>query len=400
MSDNHSTIDSTELQRTALYDLHLELGAKMVGFAGYELPIQYPLGVLKEHLQTRQSGGLFDVSHMGQLLIRAKSGKLDDAKLALEKLVPADILTLGLGRQRYSQLTNPTGGIIDDLMISNLVLSPAITGLPAPIETLYLVVNGACKVGDIAHIQKHLSAICEITPLPHRSLIAIQGPQSVKALAEIFKQPDLTTMKFMDNREFTLGGHACIVSRSGYTGEDGVEISVASSAAVDLTRKILADSRILPIGLGARDSLRMEAGLCLYGNDIDLTISPIEAGLEWSIQKSRRSGGARAGGFAGSDTILKQLDLGAPRLRVGLKPEGRTPIRGETMLYASADSSESVGRVTSGGFGPTANAPVAMGLVEKARAAAGTKLFAEVRGQRLAVTVVDPVFVEHNFYRN
>ncbi|MDI9409404.1 MAG: glycine cleavage system aminomethyltransferase GcvT [Candidatus Pacebacteria bacterium] len=399
MSDSANTAPPL-LQRTALFDLHLELGAKMVGFAGYELPIQYPLGVLKEHLQTRQSAGVFDVSHMGQLLIRAKSGRLEDAKVALEKLVPADIVSLAQGRQRYSQLTNSAGGIIDDLMISNLTLSPAITGLASPIETLYLVVNGACKVGDMAHIQKHLAPVCDITPLPQRSLIAIQGPLAVMALAEIFNRPEMTKMKFMDNREMNLGGHDSIVSRSGYTGEDGVEVSVASSEAVDLTRKILSDSRIQPIGLGARDSLRLEAGLCLYGNDIDETISPIEAGLQWSIQKSRRSGGERAGGFAGSDIILKQMEQGVSRLRVGLKPDGRAPIRGETLLFATEDSTESLGRVTSGGFGPTVNAPVAMGLVAKSHSQLGTRLFAEVRGQRMAVTVVDPTFVEHHFYRS
>ncbi|MCX8500813.1 MAG: glycine cleavage system aminomethyltransferase GcvT [Alphaproteobacteria bacterium] len=394
-----STDSAQSLQRTALYDLHLGLGAKLVAFAGYELPIQYPLGVLKEHLHTRQSAGLFDVSHMGQLLITARSGKLDDAKLALERLVPADILSLGRGRQRYSQLTNDAGGILDDLMIANLVLSPAITGRAGAMECLYLVVNGACKAADLAHITQHLARDCEITPLPQRSLLAVQGPMAGAALAEVFSTPELLTMKFMDNREIRLGGYDLIVSRSGYTGEDGVEISVASTAAVDLTRKILGDPRILPIGLGARDSLRLEAGLCLYGNDIDETISPVEAGLEWSIQKSRRSGGVRAGGFVGSAVILSQLDTTPPRQRVGLQPEGRAPIRGHSPLFATAESNDSVGRVTSGGFGPTVNAPVAMGLVDSACAALGTRLFAEVRGQRLPVTVVSTSFVEHHYYR-
>ena len=393
------TDSAQSLQRTALYDLHLGLGAKLVAFAGYELPIQYPLGVLKEHLHTRQAAGLFDVSHMGQLLITARSSKLDDAKLALERLVPADIVSLGQGRQRYSQLTNGTGGIIDDLMISNLVLSPAITGASAAMECLYLVVNGACKAADLAHITQHLARDCVITPLPQRSLLAVQGPLAVAALAEIFSAPELNAMKFMDNREIRLGGFDLMVSRSGYTGEDGVEISVASDKAAALAQTLLSDPRILPIGLGARDSLRLEAGLCLYGNDIDETISPVEAGLAWSIQKSRRTGGVRAGGFLGSAAILLQLDTAPPRLRVGLQPEGRAPIRGATPLFATPESSAAVGLVTSGGFGPTVNAPVAMGLVDSACAALGSRLFAEVRGQRLPVTVVSTAFVEHHYYR-
>ena len=295
----------TALKTTPLHALHVASGGKMVPFAGYDMPVQFATGVLREHLHTRHSAGLFDVSHMGQIALRAKSGKVEDAALALERLVPQDILSVAPGRQRYAQFTNEAGGILDDLMVANFG------------SHLFLVVNAACKAEDEAHLRAHLSDSCIIEPLPDRALIALQGPKAESVLARLC--PEVSAMRFMDTGPRRVDGIDCFVSRSGYTGEDGFEISVPAEQAEAFAKTLLANGDVLPIGLGARDSLRLEAGLCLYGHDIDTTTTPVEGALEWSIQKSRRHGGARAGGFPGADKILAQLEKGAPRRRVGLQ---------------------------------------------------------------------------------
>jgi aminomethyltransferase len=377
--------NQSSLKRTELYALAVARGGKMVPFAGYEMPVQFPPGVLKEHLHTRASAGLFDVSHMGQIALRAKSGKVEDAARALERLVPQDILSLTPNRQRYAQFTNDTGGILDDLMVANFG------------DHLFLVVNAACKGEDEAHLRRHLSTDCTIEPLADRALIALQGPNAESVLAK--HAAGVTGMTFMDAGPRKVMGFDCFVSRSGYTGEDGFEISAPAKDAQALATALLDDPAVLPIGLGARDSLRLEAGLCLYGHDIDTGTTPVEANLNWSIQKSRRNGGARPGGFPGADLILKQLDAGAPRKRVGIKAEGRAPVRENAALYADESSREPVGSVTSGGFGPSVNGPVAMGYVPSSHAATGTQLFAEVRGQRLPVRVAALPFSPHSYKR-
>jgi aminomethyltransferase len=377
--------ESSALKQTPLHALHLARGGKMVPFAGYDMPVQYSTGVLREHLHTRTAAGLFDVSHMGQIALRPKSGSVKDAALALERLVPQDIAAIAPGRQRYAQFTNGAGGILDDLMVANFG------------DHLFLVVNAACKALDEAHLRAGLSDACVVEPLPGRALIALQGPKAESVLAELCA--DAAMMGFMDSGPRRVDGIDCFVSRSGYTGEDGFEISVPADRAEALVNKLLGDSEVLPIGLGARDSLRLEAGLCLYGHDIDTTTTPVEGALEWSIQKSRRSGGARAGGFAGAEKILSQLEKGAARRRVGLRPEGRAPVREGAALFADATSSEAIGAVTSGGFGPSLNAPVAMGYLPTSRTAIGTALFAEVRGQRLPMKVAPMPFVPNTYKR-
>jgi glycine cleavage system T protein (aminomethyltransferase) len=373
------------LKHTPLHALHLALGGKMVPFAGYDMPVQYTAGVLREHLHTRASAGLFDVSHMGQIALRPKSGKVEDAALALERLVPQDIVAIAPGRQRYAQFTNDAGGILDDLMVANFG------------SHLFVVVNAACKAEDEAHLRANLSETCVIEPLPDRALIALQGPKAESVLAKLCA--DAAAMRFMDSGPHEVSGIDCFVSRSGYTGEDGFEISVPAEHAEALTNALLRDPCVLPIGLGARDSLRLEAGLCLYGHDIDTTTTPVEGALEWSIQKSRRAGGARAGGFAGAEKIFSQFERGAAHRRVGLRPEGRAPVREGAALFADTTSSEQIGRVTSGGFGPSLNAPVAMGYLPKSHAATGSSVFAEVRGQRLALQVAPMPFVPNNYKR-
>jgi len=375
----------SSLKRTPLHALHLALGGKMVPFAGYDMPVQYATGVLREHLHTRASAGLFDVSHMGQIVLRPKSGKVEDAALALERLVPQDIVAIAPGRQRYAQFTNAAGGILDDLMVANFG------------SHLFVVVNAACKAEDEAHLRANLSDACVVEPLPDRALIALQGPEAETVLAKL--SADVGSMRFMDSGPRRIGDIDCFVSRSGYTGEDGFEISVPAEHAETLTNVLLTDPAVLPIGLGARDSLRLEAGLCLYGHDIDAETTPVEGALEWSVQKSRRSGGARAGGFAGADRILAQFENGAPRRRVGLRPEGRAPVREGAALFADATSSEPIGRVTSGGFGPSLNAPVAMGYLPVSHAPTGSSVFAEVRGQRLPVQVASMPFVPNTYKR-
>ena len=376
--------DTAALKKTPLHDLHLSLGARMVPFAGYDMPVQYPAGVMKEHLQTRAAAGLFDVSHMGQVVIKAKSGKYEDAALALESLVPVDILGLAEGRQRYGFFTDDNGGILDDLMITHLD------------DHLFVVVNAACKDADVAHLQKHLSDTCDITVLD-RALIALQGPRAVEALAELWA--DVAAMKFMDVRHCRLHDVSCLVSRSGYSGEDGYEITVPSDMAEDIAKRLLEHPDVEPIGLGARDSLRLEAGLCLYGNDIDTTTTPVEAALVWAIQKARKSGGIRAGGFPGATRILAELDNGATRRRVGLKPDGKAPVRGQAKLYADQEGKTEIGEVTSGGFGPSVEGPVAMGYVPVASAEVGTVVYAEVRGKYLPVTIAALPFVTPTYKR-
>lgn len=373
------------LKKTPLHDLHVSLGARMVPFAGYDMPVQYPLGVLKEHLHTRAHCGLFDVSHMGQVLVRPKSGRYEDAALALESLVPVDILGLKEGRQRYGYFTDDEGGILDDLMITNRG------------DHLLVVVNAACKDADLAHMRAHLSETCTVELLDDRALLALQGPRAESALAELWA--GITRMTFMDVRDVPLHDVACIVSRSGYSGEDGFEISVPADKAVEIAQALLGHPDCEAIGLGARDSLRLEAGLCLYGNDIDTTTSPIEAGLEWAIQKARRAGGARAGGFPGAERILGELENGTTRRRVGLKPDGKAPVRAPAKLFTDAEGSTECGHVTSGGFGPTVEGPVAMGYVATSQATPGTMLHAEVRGKLLPVTVAALPFITPTYKR-
>ena len=370
-----------DLKRTPLNDLHRELGARMVEFAGYEMPVQFPMGVMKEHLHCRAAAGLFDVSHMGQVILRGPS---DNGATAFEALVPQSIAGLAQGRQRYAFFTNEAGGIEDDLMVANRG------------DHLFVVVNAACKAGDLALMQAGLPG-CEVEEITDRALLALQGPGAEAVLAG--HVPGVREMRFMDVIVAGSGFGELWISRSGYTGEDGFEISVAEGQAEALARVLLADDAVRPIGLGARDSLRLEAGLCLYGNDIDAATSPVEAGLDWAIQKIRRKGGARAGGFPGAARILDELENGAARRRVGLTPEGRAPMRAGVALYEDEAGGAPVGAVTSGAFGPTLGAPMAMGYVPAGLSAPGTRLYGEVRGKQLPVLVADLPFVPANFKR-
>ncbi|MCX8505382.1 MAG: glycine cleavage system aminomethyltransferase GcvT [Alphaproteobacteria bacterium] len=384
ISPNHTHHPQSDqsLLRTPLYDLHIASAAKMAGFAGYDMPIQYPLGIIKEHLHTRSQAGLFDVSHMGQIKITAFSGKLADAQLALESVMPADIIGLAVGRQTYSQFTTQTGGISDDLMVAHYG------------DFILLVVNAGGKIEDLAMLQTALSDRCKIEYLADRALIAVQGPMAESVMAP--HAPDLAKMRFMEVRRTQLLGADIMVSRSGYTGEDGYEISLPASDCVRIVRELLHDPRLQLIGLGARDSLRLEAGLCLYGSDIDKTTSPIEAGIGWSIGKARRAGGARAGGFIGDHIILNQMQNGVTRRRVGIRTQDRAPIRGGTQIYAQAMADKPIGMVTSGGFGPSVNGPVAMGYINSQSLAsplATTVAFAELRGRFVPVNLCDIPFV-------
>ncbi|WP_223421910.1 glycine cleavage system aminomethyltransferase GcvT [Tateyamaria pelophila] len=367
---------------TPLYDLHLELGARMVPFAGYALPVQFPMGVMKEHSHTREKAGLFDVSHMGQVIVRGTDYAA--AATALERLIPVDVLGLGPDRQRYGFLTDDAGGVLDDLMLSNRG------------DHVFVVVNGACKAADIAHMTAAMPDVT-VTEITDRALLALQGPRAEAVLAAL--NPDSAAMRFMDVRSLDLAGAACWVSRSGYTGEDGFEISVPADQAVDLARALLAHADVEPIGLGARDSLRLEAGLCLYGHDMDRGTTPVEAALSWAIQKVRRSGGARAGGFPGADTILSQIQTGTDRVRVGLLPTGRAPMREGVELFATEEDTAPIGTITSGGFGPTVGAPIAMGYVAKQYANIGTTIYGALRGKRLPVEVAKIPFTPAKFKR-
>ena len=373
------------LQRTPLHALNLELGAKMVPFAGYEMPLQYPAGLMAEHLHTRSKAGLFDVSHMGQIRIAARSGDVRDAALALESLIPADYAGLAKGRQRYGFLTNDAAGILDDLMVANMG------------DDLFVVVNASCKDQDAALIEAALSDRCVVTRQFDRALMALQGPQAQEAIASLC--PAAVDMRFMDVIETKLAGVPVTLSRSGYTGEDGYEIGCAAADAETVARALLAQPQVLPIGLGARDSLRLEAGLCLYGNDIDTTTTPIEASLAWAIQKARREGGSREGGYPGAEIVLRQAREGVSRKRVGLMAEGRAPVRAGAKLFADAEGQKEIGLVTSGAFGPTVQAPVAMGYVATDYAANDTALFAELRGKFVPVHVRAMPFVAPGFKR-
>src|SRR5215470_14808467 len=341
-----------ELRHTPLHALHVRLSGRMVPFAGYDMPVQYSSGIIKEHLHTRAAAGLFDVSHMGQIALHPRSGRIEDAARALETLLPADILGLAAGRQRYTMFTNDAGGILDDLMVSNQG------------DHLMLVVNAARKVFDEAHLRSHLSTACTVEPLLDRALIALQGPAAEAVLEALASE--VRALRFMDVRAITLLGTTCLVSRSGYTGEDGFEISVPAQLAEALWEALLRNPLVAPIGLGARDSLRLEAGLCLYGADLDETTTPVEAALDWTIPKVRRAGGERAGGFPGAGAILGQLASGESRVarrRAGLRPEGRAPVRAGAPLFLNESDAVSVGVVTSGGFAVSLNVPVAMGYV-------------------------------------
>ncbi|MEM9585406.1 MAG: glycine cleavage system aminomethyltransferase GcvT [Pseudomonadota bacterium] len=372
----------SDLLTTPLHALHLELGAKMVPFAGYDMPVQYGLGVMKEHQHTREKAGLFDVSHMGQVLVRGAT--YNDAALGLERLIPVNILGLAPNRQRYGFFTNEAGGIEDDLMLANRG------------DHVFVVVNAACKTADIARMKAALEPELSVTEVTSRALLALQGPSAEAVLAAL--DPMAAEMRFMDVQTLDLNGVEAWVSRSGYTGEDGYEISVPSDQAEQVARQLLDHADVEPIGLGARDSLRLEAGLCLYGHDIDTATTPSEAALTWAIQKARRAG-ARAGGFPGADFILDQLTSGVPRKRVGLLPEGRAPMREGVELFADMEGDTRIGYITSGGFGPTVGQPVAMGYVATQYAAKGTVIYGALRGKRLPLTVADMPFTPANFKR-
>jgi len=372
-----------DLNKTPFYDMHLKNGAKMVPFAGYDMPVQYPLGVMKEHQHTRTKAGLFDVSHMGQVILRGAD--YTSTARALERLIPMDVQGLAEGRQRYGFFTNDAGGILEDLMFANRG------------DHIFMVVNAACKTADVAHLRAHLEPEIHVKEITNRALLALQGPMAEAVLAEHY--PPIVDMKFMDVDTIPIAGAECWVSRSGYTGEDGFEISIPHAAAETVAAALADHADVEWIGLGARDSLRLEAGLCLYGHDIDTGTTPVEAGLTWAIQQSRRAGGSATGGFPGDSIILDQMSQGVSRKRVGLTPQTRAPMREGVVLYASEDSSTQIGTVTSGGFGPTVEAPVAMGYVATEMAVTGTVLFGEVRGKRLPIAVSPLPHTPPNFKR-
>ena len=363
----------TLLKRTPLHDLHAELGAKFVPFAGYEMPVQYKLGVLGEHLHTRTKAGLFDVSHMGQLRLHGAN-----PAAALETLVPGDIQALKPWRTRYTLLTNDLGGVLDDLMVTNLE------------DHLFLIVNAATKDADIAHLKTRLGTQATVEPLPDRALLALQGPAAASVLSRLV--PSIGGMAFMTAADISFDGIACFVTRSGYTGEDGYEISVPAAEAERFARLLLAHEEVAAIGLGARDSLRLEAGLCLYGHDIDETTTVIEADLAWAVGKRRRA----EGGFPGAAIVQRQLAEGAPRRRVGILPEGKAPAREHTEI---TDGTKTIGEITSGGFGPSQGGPVAMGYVDASHAAIGTAITLTVRGVARPAQVVALPFVPHRYFR-
>ncbi|SKA62222.1 glycine cleavage system aminomethyltransferase GcvT [Enterovibrio nigricans] len=370
---------SQELLKTPLHALHVEMGAKMVPFAGYDMPVQYALGVRKEHIHCREQAGLFDVSHMGQLKLHGTN-----AAKALEALVPVDIADLPVGKQRYALFTNEQGGLMDDLMVTNFG------------DHLFVVVNAACKEQDIAHLRANLPSDVELEEIEDRALLALQGPKAAAVLSTL--NPNVADMVFMDAANIELAGIQCLVSRSGYTGEDGYEISVPADKAEEFARRLLLKDEVEWIGLGARDSLRLECGLCLYGHDIDTTTTPVEASLLWAISKPRRADGERAGGFPGADIILDQIATkDVSRKRIGLVGNSKAPVREGAKLF-DADDNE-VGIVTSGTFGPTKGQPVAMGYLKTELAVLGTEVFAEVRGKKLPMTVEKMPFVPQRYYR-
>lgn len=369
-----------ELLKTPLHALHLELGARMVPFAGYSMPVQYPPGLMAEHHHTRSGAGLFDVSHMGQLRLVGP-----DAAAAFESLMPVDVVGLAPGKQRYGLLLTDEGTIIDDLMFVNRG------------GDLFVIVNGACKVGDLRHIQERIGARCDVIPMPERALLALQGPKAVDAMNRVV--PGVDQLVFMTGAGFRWNGVDLFITRSGYTGEDGFEISVPAVHADAFARELLAQPEVKPVGLGARNSLRLEAGLCLYGNDIDTTTTPVEAALNWAIQKVRRTGGARAGGFPGADKVLAQLDGTLPltRKRVGLVALERVPVRDHTELQDT--QGQRVGEVTSGLLAPTVDRPIAMGYLPPQLATPGTRVNAIVRGKSVPMEVSAMPFVPNRYHR-
>ena len=371
-------MSDTELLRTPLHALHQELGAKMVAFAGYSMPVSYPAGINAEHRQCRSSAALFDVSHMGQIRLVG-----DAAALALETLVPADVLDLGLGKQRYSYFTNSSGGILDDLMITRRE------------SDLLLVVNASCKQADIQHLLTHIGHRCTVQPMPQQALLALQGPFAAAALGRL--DATLPRLIFMSATSVELLGSPCHVTRSGYTGEDGFEISVPADQAANLARALLAMPEVRPAGLGARDTLRMEAGMCLYGHDIDSATTPIEAGLGWAIQKSRRPGGARAGGYPGADVVGAQFARGSALKRVGLLGLERVPVREGAPLHDA--QGHKLGKVTSGTIAPSLNQPIAMGYVAANHASLNHELYADVRGKAQPMRVTHLPFTPHRYFR-
>jgi aminomethyltransferase len=373
------------LLQTPLHALHLRLGARMVPFAGYAMPVQYPSGVMAEHKQCRESAALFDVSHMGQVKLFGA-----DAAAALESLVPVDLIDLAAGKQRYAFFTNASGGLLDDLMVAR---PPA--DATSAFGDLFLVVNAGCKEADVRHMQTHIGHRCSVVPAPERALLALQGPKSVQALARLHE--GVASMTFMQVGVFPLMGVACFISRSGYTGEDGFEISVPAEQAIALAEALLAQPEVAPAGLGARDTLRQEAGLCLYGHDINETTSPVEAGLTWAIQKVRRPGGARAGGYPGAAAIEKHLGGGAPSKRVGLIGLERVPVREGTALLDA--HGHKLGTVTSGTLAPTVNQPIAMAYLPLNHALPQHEVYAEVRGKRLPMRVSPMPFNPHRYQR-
>ena len=371
---------ASELAKTPLYDLHVEHGARMVPFAGYAMPVQYQEGILKEHLHTRAAAGLFDVSHMGQVKLYGTA-----AAAALEKLAPIDVLDLPLQQQRYAVFTNEHGGIRDDLMITRCA------------DHLLLVVNAACKADDLAHLRAQLPNSVEVEPLPNRALLALQGPAARAVLTRL--NPAANALKFMQAAALEIAGIHCWISCSGYTGEDGYEISVANEFAEALTLRLLAENEVALIGLGARDSLRLEAGLCLYGHDIDQTTTPVEANLVWSLSKVRRPGATRAGNYFGASVIEQQLANGAARRRVLLRPQGKQPVReGAAIVDAGGNT---VGAITSGGFGPSVGAPVAMGYVntDVLQLKNAAEIFALVRDKKIPLALQSGPFVAQRYYR-
>ncbi|QBF33007.1 glycine cleavage system aminomethyltransferase GcvT [Thalassococcus sp. S3] len=369
--------------RTPLYDFHADLDARFVGFAGYEMPVQYKMGALEEHLHTRRAAGLFDVSHMGQ--VRLTGPDWERLALAVEALVPANVLGLADGQQRYGLLLSRSGGILDDLMMTRQG------------DALLMVLNAACKAADLAHLQKHVPDNVVVEPMDDHALLALQGPDAATALLPL--APDASTLGFMQASAARFQGADLWMSRAGYTGEDGFEISVPSGHATALAQALMAHPSVAPIGLAARNTLRLEAGLCLYGSDMDDNTTPPEAGLSWAIPKVRRAGGARAGGFAGAETVLRQLEEGPERLRVGLLPEGRAPMRDGVELFADETTDELAGLITSGGFGPSLGAPVAMGYLPRALAGPGTTVYGALRGKRLPLRVAPMPFVPHQYHR-
>ncbi len=367
-----------ELLTTPLNDLHVELGAKMVPFAGYTMPVQYAGGIVKEHLHTREHASVFDVSHMGQLLLSGQG--IDEA---LEKILPINVKGLKTGRQRYGFFTLENGGILDDLMLTRV-----------DDNSFYIVVNASRKGVDYPHLRKHLAGF-DIVEMNHHALIAIQGPQAADALEHIIA--GVADMRFMDSKAFNVDGIDYRVSRSGYTGEDGYEISMPAGKSISFTKKLLAQDNVAPAGLGARDSLRLEAGLCLYGNDIDENTTPVEADLLWAMPKVRKTGGERQGGFLGAEVILPQIERGADRKRVGFTVDSKAPVRAHTELFDSTGNK--IGEITSGGFGATLNAPVAMGYVDTAHSQAGTKVIAKVRKKAIELTVTQMPLVPQRYKR-